>query len=472
MTRKSCIPKQYFDMPVDHFPDDPRYEPHTDRTYKNRYWFDASHYKPGGPVIILQSGETNALTRLVYVQNGILAQLAEATNGISVVFEHRYYGFSFPTHDLSTENLRFLTTEQALADEAYFAQNIKFPGMEDVDLTSKTTAYISYGGSYSGAFSAFLRVKYPDIFWGSISSSGVTKAIYDYWQYYEPPAEYGPPFAMATQKLFTHIVDNILIGNSDAALTKQLKSAFGLPNITHDADFANQLAAGVGWWQSLNWDPLVSYPDFYEFCNNITSSDVLYPATESKRSTAHYLIEQGGYTPNTTLVNQMLNYIGWINLTAVSTCDAEGLTQDECFSNLNKTHYQQDGQDQAIWRSWSYQYCSEWGYLQTGSGVPADQLPLISRTIDLPYTSTVCRDAFGINHPPRVEEANQYGGYHINHSRLAIIDGQWDPWRPATPHAFSKFFSPRVDAFEISRLILFQNMERRTESARPANHSF
>ena len=123
------------------------------------------------------------------MQKGILAQLAEATHGVSVVFEHRYYGDSFPTDDLSTENLRFLTTEQALADEAYFALNIVFPGLEDKDLTSNTTAYISYGGSYSGAMSAFLRVKYPDIFWGSISSSGVTKAIYDYWQYYSPVSQ-------------------------------------------------------------------------------------------------------------------------------------------------------------------------------------------------------------------------------------------------------------------------------------------
>ena len=387
-------------------------------------------------MIILQSGETDAVGRLVYLQKGILAQLAEATNGIGVVLEHRYYGRSFPTSNLSTENLRFLTTEQALADEAYFAQNIVFPGLEDQDLTSNTTAYISYGGSYSGAFSAFLRVKYPDIFWGSISSSGVTKAIYDYWEYYAPAAEYGPPFCMATQKLFTHMVDNILIGKNESSLTMKLKSAFGLENITHDADFANQLAAGVGWWQELNWDPEVSDPEFYNFCNNLTSIDVLYPATEPKRSEAHYLIEQGGYTANKTLVNQLLNYIGYINLTAVAACTAEKDTQDSCFSNLNVTFYEQDGLDQFNWRSWSYQYCSEWGYLQTGSGVPADQLPLISRTIDIPYTSTVCRDAFDIHYKSHVEEANQYGGYDIRHSRLAIIDGQWDPWRPATPHAF------------------------------------
>lgn len=131
---------------------------------------------------MLQGGETDASSRLPYLQKGLLAQLAQATNGIGVVLEHRYYGESWPTSDLSTENLRFLTTEQALADEAYFAQNIIFPGLEDHDLTSNTTAYLGYGGSYAGAFNAFLRVQYPDVFWGTISSSGVTKAIWDYWE--------------------------------------------------------------------------------------------------------------------------------------------------------------------------------------------------------------------------------------------------------------------------------------------------
>lgn len=60
---------------------------------------------------------------------GIIAQLTQATNGIGVILEHRYYGTSFPTPDISTENLRFLTTEQALADQAYFSKNIKFPGL-------------------------------------------------------------------------------------------------------------------------------------------------------------------------------------------------------------------------------------------------------------------------------------------------------------------------------------------------------
>lgn len=98
----------------------------------------------------------------------MLAQLAEATNGVGVVLEHRYYGTSWPTPDLSTKNLRFLTTDQALADQVYFAKNVVFKGLEKYDLKAGKTAWIGYGGSYAGGFTAFLRKLYPDVFWGKI----------------------------------------------------------------------------------------------------------------------------------------------------------------------------------------------------------------------------------------------------------------------------------------------------------------
>jgi hypothetical protein len=165
---ETLYPANNLSVPIDHFHDNPQYEPHSKEYFDLRYWFDASYYEPGGPVIVLQSGETDGTGRLPYLQKGILAQLAQATHGIGVVLEHRYYGTSFPTPDLSTENLRFLTTEQALADEAYFAQNVVFPGLEHHNLTAPNVAYIGYGGSYAGAFQAFLRTQYPEVFWGRV----------------------------------------------------------------------------------------------------------------------------------------------------------------------------------------------------------------------------------------------------------------------------------------------------------------
>ncbi|KAK3059322.1 hypothetical protein LTS18_011129, partial [Coniosporium uncinatum] len=189
---EDLFPAYNLSVPTDHFKNDSLYEPHSDGMFNLRYWFDASNYEEGGPVIVLASGETSGTDRLPFLQKGVLQQLANVTKGIAVILEHRYYGTSFPVPNLSTDNLRFLTTEQAMADTAYFSQQVTFPGLENYNLTAPGTAWIHYGGSYAGAFVALLRVQYPDLVWGAISSSGVTKAIYDYWQYYEPIRIYGP----------------------------------------------------------------------------------------------------------------------------------------------------------------------------------------------------------------------------------------------------------------------------------------
>lgn len=165
----SLYPEHNISVPIDYFHNDTSYEPHSNGTFDLRYWFDASYYKDGGPVIVLQSGETDGTGRLPFLQKGLLHQLAQATNGIGVVLEHRYYGTSFPTPDLSTKNLRFLTTDQALADMAYFAQHVVFEGLEGKKLTAPETAYFGYGGSYAGAFVAFLRLVYPDVYYGTVA---------------------------------------------------------------------------------------------------------------------------------------------------------------------------------------------------------------------------------------------------------------------------------------------------------------
>ena len=163
----TLYPAHNISVPIDHLHNESMYEPHSSGTFNLRYFFDATYYKPGGPVIVLESGEDDATDRLPFLQKGIVHQLAQATGGIAVVLEHRYYGTSFPTPDLSTENLRFLTTQQALADTAFFAENVVFEGFEDQNLTAPHTAYIAYGGSYAGAFVAFLRKTYPDIYFGA-----------------------------------------------------------------------------------------------------------------------------------------------------------------------------------------------------------------------------------------------------------------------------------------------------------------
>ena len=69
--------------------------------------------------------------------------------------------------DMSVENLRYLTTEQALADLAYFITEFK----EDIDDDLKMAKVVTFGGSYPGTLSAWMRLKYPHIIHAAVSSS-------------------------------------------------------------------------------------------------------------------------------------------------------------------------------------------------------------------------------------------------------------------------------------------------------------
>ncbi|EAS33959.3 extracelular serine carboxypeptidase [Coccidioides immitis RS] len=437
----SLYPSHTISIPIDHFHTDDRYAPHSNGTFELRYWFDASHYKDGGPVIVLHGGETDGEGRLPFLQKGILGQLAQATNGVGVVLEHRYYGTSIPTEDFSTKNLRFLTTEQAMADSAYFAKNVVFEGLEDKDLTAPNTPYILYGGSYAGAQVAFLRVEYPDIFWGAISSSGVTKAIWHYWQYYEPTRKHAPQHCVKQTQTFVDLVDNIALRGKDPKVTQQLKEFFGLGELTHNDDFANVLAFGISGWQGTNWDPDISRPTFAKYCDTITTDRLLQPVSEEQKELATSLIKAGKYGRHgKKLKNRLLNYAAWVNTTYAAPCLRRGSTLDTCFGTHDPEFYKRDDTTQE-WRLWYYQVCTEWGFLQTGSGVPKFIKPLVSRMIDLEYTTIMCREAYGLHGEADVSRVNKWGAFDIEYPRLAIVDGEADPWVEATPHA--TFARPR-----------------------------
>lgn len=61
----------------------------------------------------------SSYSRLPFMEDGILQILSNATDGLSIVLEHRYYGDSIPVESFSTDDLRFLNNAEALEDSAY-----------------------------------------------------------------------------------------------------------------------------------------------------------------------------------------------------------------------------------------------------------------------------------------------------------------------------------------------------------------
>lgn len=141
-----------------------------DRTYQQRYWKSDQYWDGKGPIFIYICGEYRCTvpdTRLYPFMVG------SQYNAQFMVLEHRFYGDSQPFDDWSLDSLRYLSSEQGLADLAYFIGNMNKNNVEVVVV----------GGSYPGALSAWFRSRYPHLTIASWASSAVVQPIVDFQQY-------------------------------------------------------------------------------------------------------------------------------------------------------------------------------------------------------------------------------------------------------------------------------------------------
>ncbi|CAJ1942413.1 unnamed protein product [Sphenostylis stenocarpa] len=103
----------WFDQTLDHF------SPYDHRQFRQRYYEFLDYFRiPDGPVFLVIGGEGTCIG----IANDYLAVLAKKFGAALVSLEHRYYGKSSPFNSLETENLKYLSSKQALSDLAFFRQ--------------------------------------------------------------------------------------------------------------------------------------------------------------------------------------------------------------------------------------------------------------------------------------------------------------------------------------------------------------
>ncbi|KAK4495861.1 hypothetical protein PRZ48_013129 [Zasmidium cellare] len=426
------FPTQYIDIPVDHFKNDSRYGPHSNATFKNRWWYNDKYYTPGGPVIVLNAGESNGVYELSLLDVGQPGTLAKATGGIAVVLEHRYYGDSFPvtranrSEPLTLEDYRFLTVQQALADQAFFARNVRFPGHSDVDLTAANTPYFAIGCSYPGAVTAFERIQYPDVYWGAIASSAVTVPKVDYWEWWDTIRQDSPPACVAPVQKIINVADTILLGENQTQI-EQLKHVFDQDPALNNTEFAALLKFDYDPYLRM-WVPCrdQSSPQFCDIMGNTT---LQFPQLAAQEGEVREIISNGGWANESdTLTASFLNFVGYTTHLVPATSS----TQQDSSSTSHVVKRAETNTPQRAF-SYSYQMCTELGYF-IGAGGPQRPLPIISSLVTLDYLLEQCAQRFDLLTPPlHTDDVSRYGGFNVSYERLMLVGGEKDTWRTVTP---------------------------------------
>lgn len=165
-------------------------------TFNQKYYLDYTSWDPAtGPVFLYIGGEGP----LSNSPGGYPAVLAASQHALIVALEHRYYGESIPSPLADKDTLRTLSVESALADLAAFISFAQTAIVGDA-----TRKWLTIGGSYPGALSAWFRITHPELVVAAWSSSGVVDAIFNFSQFDQQIAfELPPPCAAALHTVTT-----------------------------------------------------------------------------------------------------------------------------------------------------------------------------------------------------------------------------------------------------------------------------
>jgi thymus-specific serine protease len=273
-------PAQFFAQTLDHFD----HSPNTP-TWKQRFWVNdeycpQSNRASGCPIFLYVGGEgaLNSGTAVL----GEHCELAKQFGALLVSLEHRYYGASVPTSDLSTENLQWLSSQQALADLATFAT--WFRQQENL-LDPTSSPLVTFGGSYPGALSSWARLKYPQIVQAAVSTSSPVQAKLDFDEYCQvvsdalsAPISGGSQQCLAaTTAAFVTMNQALKEGGSALQqLSKELLSCTPLSNSPLDAFAAvsqwGGVIMGLVQYNHLILPPGDDSLNVAAFCNNMTSA--------------------------------------------------------------------------------------------------------------------------------------------------------------------------------------------------------
>ncbi|KAM9734008.1 thymus-specific serine protease [Menidia menidia] len=373
------------------------------RVWKQRYFVNEAFYKPGGPVFLMIGGEGPA--NPAWMQNGTWLIYAQKLGALCLMLEHRFYGKSHPTQDLSTDSLRFLSSRQALADLAHFRTATGLArGLADAK-------WVAFGGSYPGSLAAWFRLKYPHLVHASVATSAPVHATVNFPEYLE----------VVWRSLASENPEcPVLVKKASDALAERLKDPKSFDNITKDFNLCSKLQLESDMESAYFLETVAgSFMDVVQY--NQDNRD--FEGVAATNITIKVLC---GVMADASLGDPYARYA------AVARLMADALSMkclDASFGNYvrDMSNTSWDGPAAGGGRQWVYQTCSEFGFYQStdSPNQPFTGFPLS-------YQVKQCAAFYNISAEQVAEAVVQtnenYGGYAIRSSRIVFPNGSIDPW--------------------------------------------
>eukprot|EP00756_Hemistasia_phaeocysticola_P065114 Hpha_TRINITY_DN8312_c0_g1::TRINITY_DN8312_c0_g1_i1::g.154377::m.154377 len=412
----------YKDAVLDHFGS----QGGAGKAWRQRYYTDETFWcGEGCPIFVYIGGEGPQGPPSHHM---FMATLAEKHGALMVAVEHRFYGKSYPTPDMSNDNLRFLTSEQALADlvrlvtylkSAPFTSGAPKDTASDPPLrlraSAQASAVVGFGGSYPGDLAAWVRLKYPQVFAGTVASSAPVYAEYNYEQYAEVVgAALKYPLIGGSGACFEQAKAGVAALRALVTSTTPMGTAPTIPEalkpcapIASELDLSMYESVVFGNFQGTVQYNLEGRPPYV--------SDVCGALTNSSAGSALEALAAA-----TALFSNM-------NAPFNERCVQSSWAADMIAPLRNATF---DGQ--SAMRQWIWQSCNEFGFFQTTSGTGADQAFGAFKAVGVEHAGRLlCEQAYDLKdyeHPNTLWSNTNYGNRDMQGTRIVTPNGNMDPW--------------------------------------------
>ncbi|ULU03218.1 hypothetical protein L5515_005502 [Caenorhabditis briggsae] len=415
LINKDTVVSSTFTQTLDHF------DSSNTKTFQQRYYHNNQWYKDGGPAFLMLGGEGPESSYWVSYPGLEITNLAAKQGAWVFDIEHRFYGETKPTSDMSVPNLKYLSSAQAIEDAATFikAMTLKYPQL-------KNAKWVTFGGSYSGALAAWTRAKHPELVYAAVGSSGPVQAEVDFKEYLE-------------------VVQNSITRNSTACAASVTAGFNLVAQLLQTTDGRKQLKTAFHTCQDIQlddknlkyfWETVYSpYMEIVQYSGDAAGAF----ATQLTISNAICKYHLNAKTDTLTKMKQVNDYFNLVQ----EYYGCNDINYQAFIDFMADTSFGYAQSD----RAWVWQTCTEFGYYQSTSSATAG--PWFGGNANLPaqYYIDECTAIYGGAYNSQevqtaVDYTNQYYGGRdgLTTSRILLPNGDIDPW-----HALGKLTSSTAD---------------------------